>query len=586
MKTAIIIGRFQPITKAHYEIIDNAIKKYPQTFVVIINSKPSIVANTRRRLRATDHDLPQQDDAKFFKKVKERGHIKDTTPSSMKKEIEKNPFSGALRAKMIYDAFGGKLHRSRIIQAPIASIDKIVNQINDLTGFKDFVIISGSERQPYKEMIKVAKEKKYVADDINMEIEFISRDLDSADNISATKVRQAIRNGDKEEFLKLVPAGIENYFDKLKKYLMTESQRSFFRRMLLEMTHIEDLKVSDFISFVKDIYKAEASIKLDGTTNIAFGLSEDGRLYTALGKNAFHKDEKTDASKRFYSSDEWLKQGKIYYNAHASVHAALEAIDLKVLNPGEEVMAEVMFGDKPNCIKYDFGGVNHLVILNNKQVADSLNKQVVHITVNNLVIDVDELKEQTVKQTWAFGKTQVVDPKKYNINIEQELKELEAFLEAETDGFRNMDILGMKALGKKSEMVKQVRDKAQSLKLNIKEQLLKQFVRQVREGEYIPSQGYSHEGIVLKKDGEMTKIIDKNVFTSIHERDWKPAHDADGMMRNLRKNGITKQEALDYLNDRINKFDDYYPDVAKDIKGKMLDTLKTLKMEIKNEYNA
>jgi len=352
------------------------------------------------------------------------------------------------------------------------------------------------------------------------------------------------------------------------------------------MTHIEDLKVSDFISFVKDIYKAEASIKLDGTTNIAFGLSEDGRLYTALGKNAFHKDEKTDASKRFYSSDEWLKQGKIYYNAHASVHAALEAIDLKVLNPGEEVMAEVMFGDKPNCIKYDFGGVNHLVILNNKQVADSLNKQVVHITVNNLVIDVDELKEQTVKQTWVFGKTQVVDPKKYNINIEQELKELEAFLEAETDGFRNMDILGMKALGKKSEMVKQVRDKAQSLKLNIKEQLLKQFVRQVREGEYIPSQGYSHEGIVLKKDGDMTKIIDKNVFTSIHERDWKPAHDADGMMRNLRKNGITKQKALDYLNDRINKFDDYYPDVAKDIKGKMLDTLKTLKMEIKNEYNA
>lgn len=366
---------------------------------------------------------------------------------------------------------------------------------------------------------------------------------------------------------------------------MTENQRSFFRRMLLEMVHIEDLKVQDFISFVKDIYQSEASIKLDGTANLAFGFNDQGKLYTAYGKNAFQKGDITPEDKRAYSIDDWLKKGKLHFNSAASAHAALEQIsgDIKKALPnGQEVSAELMFGDKPNCIKYDFGGVNHLVILNNQRIADLLNKRVVHIETTNLVIDSEELKPTQVKQTWVFGKTQIVDSKKYNIDINKELKDLEAFLESETEGFRNIDILGMKAIGKKSEMVKAVRDKASKLKLNIKEQLLKQFVRKVREGSYVPAKGYSHEGIVLKnKDGDMTKIIDKDVFTSIHERDWKPSHDADKMIKSFEKQGISKQEAIDYLTDRINNFDTYYSDVSDDMKERMKNSLRMMRIELK-----
>jgi len=576
MKTAIMIGRFQPITKAHYNIIKNAIQEYQETFVVIVNSKISIAANSRRRSRAVGKDLPKSGDREKWLELKKSGKLsKSANPKKLENEIIKNPFSGALRAKMIYDSFSGKLHTSHIIQSPSANIESIVNKIMEQTSNKNFVILCGQDRKDiYKMQIDSAIKKEFIPKGVNVEIKVISRDMDAADNISATKVRQAIKNKDKQTFLSLVPKGIESYFDRMRKFLMTESQRSFFRKMLLEMTHIEDLKVGDFISFIKDIYKSEASVKLDGTANLAFGLADDGRLYTAFGRTAFHKGGTTPEEKRAYSVDEWLAKNKLYFNSAASSHAALEQIlpEIKsVLKPGQEVSSEIMFGDKPNCIKYDFGGVNYLVILNNDELADKINKKVIHITTKNYIIGGDELQIKNVKQTWSFGKTQIIDTKKYDINIVQELKELESFLEDETDGFRNLDILSMRASGKSKEMVLKVRKKAQKLKLNVKEQLLKQFVRQVKQGEYIPSQGYSHEGIVLKsKDGKMTKIIDKDVFTAI-------------VIKLFKKQGISKEEVITYLTDRIDNFDKYYSDISDDMKDRMRDALKMMKIEMIKE---
>jgi len=585
MKTAIMIGRFQPITKAHYNIIKDAMQEYEEVFVVVVNSIISIAANSRRRSRAMGKDLPKSGDREKWLELKKSGKLsKSMNPKKLEGEIIKNPFSGILRSKMIYSAFSGKLDKDNIIQSPAANIEFIVNKIIKQTKNKHFVILCGQDRaNVYTTQIKSAIEKKYIPKDVTVEIKVISRDMDSADNISATKVRQAIKNNDKQTFLKFVPKGIEPYFDRMRKFLVVENN-SFFKKMLLEMTHIEDLKVGDFISFIKDIYTAEASVKLDGTANLAFGLSDDGRLYTAFGRTAFHKGGTTPEEKRAYSVDDWLAKDKLYFNSAASSHAALEKIlpEIKsVISNGQEVSSEVMFGDKPNCIKYDFDGINYLVILNNDKLADKINKKVVHINVKNYIIDSEQLKIKNVKQTWSFGKTQIIDTKKYDINIVKELKELESFLEAKTDGIRNIDILNMRAAGKSKEMVLKVRKKAQKLKLNVKEQLLKQFVRQVRQGDYIPSEGYSHEGIVLKsKDGKMTKIIDKDVFTAIHEKDWKPSHDADKVIKLFKKQGISKEEVITYLTDRINNFDKYYSNVSDDMKKRMKDALKMMKIEM------
>lgn len=596
MKTAIIMGRFQPITIAHKSLIQDSIEKYDETFVVVVNSAKSIIANSGRRLRAkgmkTVDDVlgwdrqANKENSKLPKSYKsKKGGLTPGGKEKLVAEKDSNPFSGMYRKILIHKSFSGKLHKSHIISNEDAALDMILKKVMSESDSNEFVFICGKDRESGYQI----QVDRLDIPGITVSLDVIERDPDSDQGIqgvSATKARQAIKNNDRKEFEKIVPKEIHNEFEKMKSLIMTEEIK-FFKRMLSEMTHIEDLKVDEFIDFVKNIYQSEASIKLDGTANLAFGISDEGKLYTAFGRTTFHKGGVTPESKRSYSIQDWLDKGKLHFNSAASAHAALlqvQDIITSVVKPGQEVSTELMFGDKPNCIKYDFHGMNYIVILNNDELADKLSDKQLRVTVNNLIIDTDNLKEKTVKQNWKFGKTETVDPSKYDINIKEELEELEKFLNDTTDGQRNIDILSMRAAGKSKDMILKVRDKAKRLKLNVKEKLLKQFVRQVKDGDYSPSEGYSHEGIVLKnKKGEMTKIIDKDVFTAIHDRDWQPSHDAGKIIKQFEKSGISKQEALDYLNDRIKNFETYYSNVSDDMKEKMKDSLKMMRIELRNQ---
>jgi len=551
--TAFIVGRFQPITKLHYKIIDDARKKYQTIFVVVVN--PPVPPKEKRYNKKGELRKPEAD------------------------RIQKNPFNLALRMKLIHEAFGGKIHPSHIISAENGFTPDIVEKIMRYTS-KDklrekIVLLAGSDRIPaYKRQLESVPGLD------NVEIQEIPRDMDSADNVSATKVRNALKSGDEDTFKQLTPGGIHDEFNRLRKHVMSEGERSFFRKMLLEMTHIEDLKVSDFIDFVKNIYQAEASIKLDGTVALLFGLSEDGRFYTGLGRDFREVKEE----KRVYSIKDWLKTEHIKVNSPVSAHAALESkIDIirKHLKPGETATAEIMFGDKPNSIKYDFSGVNWAVILNNNELGKSL-KGKVTITVPNYVLDSENLEKKNVRQQWDFGITEHADPKKYNINIKNELEELEKFLNSETDGVRNIEILSMRAAGKNKDLVKEVRDNAQNLKLNIKEKLLQQYVRQIQGGIYAPAKGHSHEGIVLKKGDKMTKIIDKEVFTKIHEQDWEPVNAAIKISKALERAEISKEDAIKKIDNMIKNFDKDYPKIDdKETKRRMINNLKMTKLELK-----
>lgn len=551
--TAFIVGRFQPITKLHYKIIDDARKKYQSIFVVVVN--PPIPSKEKR----------------FNKK----GELRKPEITRM----EKNPFNLGLRMKLIHQAFGGKIHPSHIISAENGFTPDIVEKIMRYTSKEDMkekiVLLAGSDRIPgYKRQLESVPELD------NVEIQEIERDMDSADNVSATKVRNAIRSGDEETFKNLTPEGIHSQFGNLRKHVMSEGERSFFRKMLLEMTHIEDLKVADFIDFVKNIYKTETSIKLDGTVALLFGLSDEGKFYTGLGRD--FRAVKED--KRMYSVDDWLKTEHIKVNSPASAHAALQKkLDIikKHLKPGQSATAEIMFGDKPNSIKYDFSGINWAVILNNDELGKDL-KGKISITVPNYVLETDEIEKVNVKQVWDFGITEQVNPEKYDIDITSELKELENFLNSETEGYKNIDILGMRAAGKVKELVKEVRDKAQRLKINIKEKLLQQYVRQIQGGAYPPAKGHSHEGVVLKRGDKMTKIIDKEVFTRIHEQDWEPLNSAIAVKRELDRADISKEDALKKIDNLIKNFDSLYPKIDDDVtKKRMIGNLKMMKLELK-----
>lgn len=207
--TAFIIGRFQPITKLHYKIIDDARKNYQQMFVVIVNQKSLSRAQ------------------KYTKKGEMR------IPA--KRRIEANPFSLALRIKLINKAFGGKLPNSNIISAEDGFtpdvINKIMRYISKEKLKQKIILLAGSDRvESYKKQISTALEL-----DVPVEIKEITRNMDSADNISATKVRNAIKLDDLKMFKDLTPVGIHDEFNNLKKYLVIESRHTFFKRMLKEV---------------------------------------------------------------------------------------------------------------------------------------------------------------------------------------------------------------------------------------------------------------------------------------------------------------------------------------------------------------
>lgn len=582
MKTAIIMGRFQPITTAHYDIIQNAINTYDETYVVIINSKASIAANSSRRMRASglSASTPEQDIDGWSARRKAGTLSKSYSTKKLQAEKESNPFSGMMRKKLILKAFGGKLHESHIISHPTANIQQIVNKVHYASKNSEFVLLCGEDRKTtYEAQVKSGFEKGYFVPGIEeVEVEVLNRDMDSADNVSATRVRNALKDRNIAEFNKLTPKGIHNDFENLRRVLVQEASKvPFFNKMLLEMTHIEDLKVGEFINFVRGIYEAEASVKLDGTAALSFGFDESGEFYTGFGRD--FKVIKPEL--RRYSEEDWLKSKNIFINPAVSAHTFLEknlTILKKYMKPGETALAEIMFGDKPNCIKYDFSGINYLVILNSPELADELNGKKMNIDTVNYVLDAETVVPKAVKQVWRVGKTQRIDPSKYEINIEEELKELEVFLNSKTDGMRHIDIMGMRAVGKNKELIKKVRKKAQSYKLNIKEKLLAQFVRKVREGDYIPSEGYSHEGIVLKVGDARTKIIDKEVFTAIHDRDWAPVHAAKKIQKTM-----PPKVALTEIDKMINNFDELYPDVVDDMRIRMKNQLRMTKMFIKDK---
>lgn len=169
--TAYIVGRFQPITKLHYKIIDEARKKYQSIFVVIVN--PLVPKKEKRYTKSGELRTPE------------------------KARIEKNPFSLALRMKLIHEAFGGKIHQSHIISAQNGFNPAIIEKIKNLTSKQKLkekiVLLAGSDRIPdYKRQIEA-----HLKDD-NIEIQEISRDIDSADNVSATKAREALKTNNKK----------------------------------------------------------------------------------------------------------------------------------------------------------------------------------------------------------------------------------------------------------------------------------------------------------------------------------------------------------------------------------------------------
>ena len=163
-ETTVIMGRFQPPTAAHIQIIKDAYKKYKLPVAVFI----------------------------------------------VKSKTEKSPFEVSLIEKILEAALKG-------IKYDIYVIDNgFIGEFIDIlrnNGKEPKYLMAGSDRiKSYNGQIKRYKEKL----NLSLEVKEISR---SDEDISASKVRQALQDDDVETFEKMTDRSTHNFYKQLQKAL-------------------------------------------------------------------------------------------------------------------------------------------------------------------------------------------------------------------------------------------------------------------------------------------------------------------------------------------------------------------------------
>lgn len=171
----IISGRCQPFTLGHQSILETLYKenKYPTVLCLIHNTKFD----------------------------------------------SKHPFSDELIKKEIDTCLKGKDFYQDIIWIKNAAIDKIGEELAK----KDYSAhLWGCGTDRAKSYERMASNKKYLKDfPDDFKVFVVDRDETSSavDGISATKVRQAIKDDDKAAFVKMMPDGAQKLFNEFKEEL-------------------------------------------------------------------------------------------------------------------------------------------------------------------------------------------------------------------------------------------------------------------------------------------------------------------------------------------------------------------------------
>jgi hypothetical protein len=280
------------------------------------------------------------------------------------------------------------------------------------------------------------------------------------------------------------------------------------------ITHIEDLPPEEFIRAVRNMSKMIATEKLDGA-NLTFGFDSRGKFYTSR--------EAKGGSDRFYSSEDYTNRAAD--NGFKAAHAALEKVApklRKIVNPGEAVEIEVLFGRQPNAIVY---GANYVAFLRmvpgdggempdqgkikelQKELrGDSVNVEVPMTTTDDGIT----LKTEPTKVQWKFTSVSYVESHHFErVNVSEELEKFERWLtQNPPSSFKT----------KKSFV-----EAAQQFMLPIKEKFLDNVVRTLtpalRDVDVSPSEDIGVEGVVVldPETGKQFKLVDKSVFTLINQ---------------------------------------------------------------------
>jgi hypothetical protein len=327
------------------------------------------------------------------------------------------------------------------------------------------------------------------------------------------------------------------------------------------ITHIEDLKVDDFIKRIENLSKLIVSEKLDGA-NLWAGFDVNGVFYTS-------RAGKKKTAKPFYKIDDYPNISA--YSGFKAAHLALEKVKSKLgkyIRPGQAVEVEILFGRQPNAVTYGVDGKSYIAFIRPvegdgdtkcsegdiQNLTDSLLDDDIMVNAEVLTSnDGDKLIAEKTQITWKIVKTHTLDSKELkDVDFKKELASLKRFLHSKNAGagelgmdLTNSEVLGIsltKVPVPKREKMKELRTQVSDTVLNkfklpIKERLLNDFVRKLKpklQGTDLDhSEDTGVEGVVARDPdtGEQFKIVDKDVFTTINTFNWGVRASVDGIVK-------------------------------------------------------
>lgn len=305
------------------------------------------------------------------------------------------------------------------------------------------------------------------------------------------------------------------------------------------ISHIEDLPIDEFVSLLEDFHQHEVTEKVDGA-EIIFGIDSKG-FYTSR--------ELKGGGRKYCVEDYELTFPSTYMrSAHTLLEAALPILKSAGLRCGDQVEAEVLYGELPNVVPYS-ADRNYLIFLRTTEGSVNIDRLGQELDGKALSITLDtpyttdgrtiQLSEQ--ENVWKFSRVPVRECPDMSGTLSNHLNRLKSFLssvDVDTDQtyktILNTPLNKIPTWANKDdwkylkEHLKEQREYIgnllmQSHILPIKEVLLNILVRNTKS-EYGPlvEDGGWIEGVVLKNKttGRMAKLVDKDVFGTVRTLAW------------------------------------------------------------------
>lgn len=304
------------------------------------------------------------------------------------------------------------------------------------------------------------------------------------------------------------------------------------------ITHIEELDTSEFLRVATNLVEYEVTEKVDGS-QILFGIDDRG----------FYTSRETKGGDRVYAVEDYDIHFSTTYRraAHRLLESVLPQLKEAGLKPGDQVEAEVLYGELPNVVPYSEDS-NYLIFLRTTEGSVNIDRLKQKLDGHSLSVTLASPLTEDGKTIslvekvdhWTISSVPLISVQYPHVQkkVEKKLKEMRAYLLQETKfGIPNMTIektplnripawcsqAEWKTVKEELKVEKvRVQFELDEMKLAVKEILLDHFVRPY-SSMFGPIEGGWIEGVVLKhrETGKMTKIVDKKTFGVIREFAWQ-----------------------------------------------------------------